>query len=557
MEIFETEVNGYTLKISKASRDFTVIVPVGDKLSLDPNLVDRLAPLSNIQQRVTVRDDAALEELMAEARTQYVAHHIYDVAETGEELILTDTILLRLVDGQDDHLIDEIAGSSGLELIRPVGRAYLLRVSDQAGMNPLKVCNMLRGRSAVADCTVVPAVTLYPTGGPEVAGSTWHLQTLQAGSQIISADAGCCAVDAWTITTGDPDIVVAVIDDGFDLNHSAFSGTALHPDAFNFVDRDTDVAPREADFHGTSVASLIFGSHLTAVQGMAPNCTFLPLRIALRSAGSPVDLLEVLEYASERADVVNCSFGMPPSSFDMLHRDFRERVSELTQIGGRSGKGLVIVFSSGNDDAPTFLTGADNLNGVSFVGRDTQGKPTLKRIPDGMSVFSGHPMTLGVVVAAAASSMKRKAGYSCWGEHVTVAAPSSNGHFIPERISAGTDPLREAFVAAFNGAGVVAARKGVVDDPSPLTHTFGGTSAAAAIVSGAAALVLATDPSLSGAQVVRILQVTADAASCDQSLDLASDPNLQGLAGAFTGGHSRFFGAGKINAVAAVEMAAS
>ena len=86
------------------------------------------------------------------------------------------------------------------------------------------------------------------------------------------------------------------------------------------------------------------------------------------------------------------------------------------------------------------------------------------------------------------------------------------------------------------------------------TREFGGTSGAAPIVAGVAGLMLSANPHLGAAEVRQILMSTADQ-DLDPTLDLADDPNVQGLSGAFAAGRSLFFGAGKVNAARAVARA--
>jgi hypothetical protein len=65
---------------------------------------------------------------------------------------------------------------------------------------------------------------------------------------------------------------------------------------------------------------------------------------------------------------------------------------------------------------------------------------------------------------------------------------------------------------------------------------------------------LSVNPDLTAAQVEQILRGTADQ-NLDPVLDLAADPNLQGISGAFVNGRSPLFGSGKVNALRAVERA--
>lgn len=181
-------------------------------------------------------------------------------------------------------------------------------------------------------------------------------------------------------------------------------------------------------------------------------------------------------------------------------------------------------------------------------------------------------MTPGIVVVAAMTSLKRKSGYSCWGPHIAVTAPSNNMHYITSFVQPGSDPRRDDFVADYRGLGQAAAanRPGHgaaftplsrFDDPTTpdlvenfYTVEFGGTSGAAPVVTGIVALMLAANPDLTANQVRQILMGTADK-NLDPALDLHNDPNVQGLTGEFVNGRSRWFGAGKVNAFRAVSRA--
>jgi subtilisin-like proprotein convertase family protein/subtilisin family serine protease len=410
---------------------------------------------------------------------------------------------------------------------------------------------------------------------PVLFGDQWYLAADLTTNPDVLHDSDVDVPEAWEITRGSAEVVVAVIDDGFDLGHPALQGVRLHPDRKDFVDGNQDPEPSAEDYHGTPVSSIAVGQHRagSAMRGVAPECTFLPIRIGFGPAAPPIDILEVFRYVSARADVVNCSFGLPPSSFDRLDPNFRSAITRLTQTGGRRGKGLVMVFSAANDDAPTFLDGARNVNGVRFTGFTASGAAVIQTIPAGKPVFSGYPMTSGIVTVGAMSSLKRKSGYSSWGPHLTVTAPSNNMHYIMAFVPPGT-PGRDAFVANYRGLGQVAAANrpghgspfspiGRFDDPTTpelqeniYTRNFGGTSGAAPVVTGVAALMISANPELSAQEVRQILMSTADR-DLDPVLDLVNDPNVQGLPGIFTADRSLFFGSGKVNVLHAVRRARS
>lgn len=564
-------MGGRRLALHKHPTDFSVR---GATAAVHSAACEHVQPLARRLTRMSAVRPGATEKLMEEARADSVAHHIYLVADTDEEIVIDDRILLELR-LEDPRELAGIARDFHLLPQGRMGRAHVLRVTEATGRNPLKTSNELATREGVASCHPQVMVEIRPHQTPPLFSEQWYLTADLTSHPDLLPDADIQAPEAWQLTTGRPGIVVAVIDDGFDLDHPALVGTALHPDARDFQGGDDD--PRseddivggvnQGDYHGTPVASIAVGSHTgSAMRGIAPGCTFLPIRIGFGPLAAPIDILDVFRYASDRADVVNCSFGTSPRSFDVFGSNFRAEITGLTQTGGRRGKGLVMVFSAANDDAPTFLPGADNANGVRF----TDGQ-SIRTIPAGLDVFSGYPMTEGVVVVAAMSSLKRKSGYSCWGPHITVTAPSNNMHYIMAFVPPGT-PGRSGFVASYRGLGQVAAvnRPGHgapfspilrFDDPSTpdlqenfYTAEFGGTSGAAPVVTGVVALVLSANDDLSAAQVRQILRATADR-DLDPTLDLANDPNVQGLTGDFVDGHSLWFGAGKVNAFAAVSRA--
>lgn len=577
--------NGRRRTVTKSPTDFAVIGTPATLPPLDEEVA--IQPLSARQMRVTT-NEGDRDAVMDAVRDRAVAHHIYELADTGEEVVIDNRIILTLR-YDDPQALQQIIEAFRLEYEQRMGEAHVLRVTEATGINPVKTANAISLRPEVAECApqvLMPLIRFHGIGGvcdstPAPAPSLfdshrlyrqqWYLSAALMNHADVTPGAGIDAPGAWQMTMGSPDIVLAVIDDGFDLSHPAFHNKRIHPKARDFavVGGDDIPASEGNDYHGTCVASVATASvEGGAMIGVAPGCTLLPIRIGFGPLAAPVDMLEVFRYASRFADVVNCSFGVPPFSEDPFPHAFRQAITELTRTGGRRGKGLVIVFAAGNDDAPTALSASQNVNGVKFTRRTASGD-TIAQVPPGLDVFSGYPMTAGVIVAGAMSSRSRKTGYSNWGPHITVTAPSNNTHYIMRFIPA-DNPQRTQFVANYRGLGQVAATnrpgfgrafEALLDDAATpdlrenyYTRTFGGTSGAAPIISGVAALMLSANPALTAEQVKQILMETADQ-DLDATLDLQNDPNVQGLSGQFVNGRSRFFGAGKVNARRAVERA--
>ncbi|HKQ04632.1 MAG TPA: S8 family serine peptidase [Blastocatellia bacterium] len=538
-----------------------------------------LSQLTTGIYRITVVKAEQVDWLMELLRRTNVVHHIYQVLEAPEEIALTDKILLTLRQ-DDDKTLEEIKKKYALSSAGRMGSAYVLQVTDASGANPLKIANQIAEREAKDVKSSTPQI-LLPIEPSEAAGVTLpelpalfeahHLVkrqwNLNAGSPEILADpppfgptAGINLHKAWKLVDKrgvlrKSDVVIAVIDSGFDLEHPAFDPKKIDKtNMWDYADGDNNPGD-DSKVHGTSVASIAVANaigsanaHDDLMLGIAPGCTLLPIRIPLSSHIDPTVLLCALSLASRFADVVNCSFNAPPSVLNHLagdppdHHPFVEEVSKMIATGGRLGKGLVIVFSAGNHDAPIFLPADENKHGIRFSG---------STIPPGQAVHSLYPEIPDVVVVGAMSSSKRKSGYSNWGEKLTVTAPSDNS---PPLIN------QPGFVAEFPGQGIVAA----VADSKECRGDFGGTSAAAPTVTGVVALMRSVNPDLRSTDIIRILQESADSEAFpeqkDKLLDLPNDPNLQGKDVGFvkvspTFKHSIILGAGKVDAAAAVRMA--
>lgn len=574
-------IDGQTIPLVKNATDFIVQTPelpipegldlVGLPLS-GPALNDRLN--ANLEKKLTSgltlfrATPATRDAEMDKARLTNVAHHVYTRPDTGEEIRINDRLYLKLKQ-EDPQTLETLIDTYKLKYLKAIGGEHLLQITEATESNTIKLSSKLLALPEVDSAypeilhalqrqdwqTDVQSAALFK--------QQWYLEDGQIQHPDLRQGADINIQGAWAHTTGSPEIVVAVIDDGFDLGHSAFTGTPIHPEQRHFwLDqffRDASAGP--TDYHGTPVAGIIFGSPTGGgIHGIAPGCTFLPIRIEF-GPQAPSDILAVFEHASTYADVVNCSFGFSPSSMRLISAGVAAEISRMGRTGGRRGRGLVFVFSAANDDSPTRLDAAGNLNGITYFNYATR---TLQTLPAGIRIHGGYPTVPDVITVAAMSSLRRKSGYSNWGPDVTVCAPSDNWH---GNTYAAPSALRTKFVANYRGLGQVtatnrpghgeafAALPDAATTPLPENHYtkgFGGTSGAAPVVTGIAALILSANPNLTAAEVRQILIQTASK-EVDQTLDLASDPNHQGLAGAFnTSGHSLFFGAGRADATAAV-----
>jgi subtilisin family serine protease len=319
------------------------------------------------------------------------------------------------------------------------------------------------------------------------------------------------AEQAWTVTTGNPNIRVAVYDHGFEMDH---------PDLVNNVygtgyDATTNTTPAHVrGEHGTACAGIVGAQQNNAkgISGVAPNSQLLSISINLLFSDTPQQLANGFNWAWKNgADVISNSWGgYAPSSII-------DNAIDSVLIRGRDGKGTVVVFASGNED------------------------DTNIRYPG-----NSNPDIL--VVGAVSPCGERKNPYSCdtelwgscYGTQLDVVAP---GVLIPTTDRQGDEGYNPNIpIHLWNGGTIL-----TNDYPDQdYTVWFNGTSSACPHVAGVAALILSVNPNLTQVQVQQIIESTAQK---------VGGYNYQTTSGHPNGTWNNEMGYGLVNAYAAVQAA--
>lgn len=347
---------------------------------------------------------------------------------------------------------------------------------------------------------------------PEIPASQWHLRNVGAGGQKAGEDVD--AAGAWAITQGDPGIVVAVLDDGVDIDHPGLQGQIrLEPDpneprdryGRDFVvpvDHPSHFDPRPKifnyefnlsktnDIHGTPCAGLIVASGAAGgAVGLAPRCKILPVKVFHAGKVAPdAGVANAIRYASRFARLLSCSWhGGRSTDVDLALEDAG---------AAHGGKGAAVFCAAGNWSTS-----------VNFP--------------------ANHPAAIAV---GASTDTGVRAKYSAKGKEVAVVAPSSGGR----QDVFSTDVVNPRSYYGYN-AGYEA--KGGADGRH--TSGFTGTSAATPVAAAAGALALSANAELSRDELRAILTETADKIGDDYDDD----------------GHSTRYGYGRVNSAAAVAAA--
>jgi subtilisin family serine protease len=209
--------------------------------------------------------------------------------------------------------------------------------------------------------------------------SQWGLfNTGQSGGTV---DADIDAEEAWQLTTGSSQVIVAVIDSGIDYTHEdlrdnlwenpgEIAGNGLDDDGNGYVDDRYGIDavsnsgnPFDDDGHGTHVAGIIaaVGNNGIGVTGVCWACRIMALKFLPKNgSGSVSDVIECIQYAiTHGAHIINGSFGA-----------YTPSQAEKEAIDAAGQMGILCVFAAGNegkdnDAEPHFPSSLESENIVA------------------------------------------------------------------------------------------------------------------------------------------------------------------------------------------------
>jgi subtilisin family serine protease len=292
----------------------------------------------------------------------------------------------------------------------------------------------------------------------------------------------------------------------------------------------TDAALNNTFSHGTKCAGIALAEkNEQGIVGVAYGCKFLPVWLDMR--GGEDLIIKCFEKVGKIAHVISFSNSpLPENMKSGNNKSFlSEKLSEVARFGGPTGKGCVVCVSAGNNQVP--INGKIEEDG--FVFHLDNGNP--QKLDKGETIVNLYAANPDVIAVTASTSTGTIAAYTNFGNEVSVCAPSSNWN-----------PAKGMTKLTAAGIYTTASSDGdQVDGNGSYSDNFGGTSAAAPLVAGIAALVLSANNNLPAAIVKKILEVTADKIDFENSGKEKYDDQ----------GHSQYYGYGKVNAAKAVQLA--
>ncbi len=414
-------------------------------------------------------------------------------------------VLVKFEQGLSEAECKAVLAARGLQALQksPSGVYRCCRLAEKQGrvarlVDTVRTIEAMRSVRGVR--VVEPNYRYYPAREPndQHFDLQWHYSLINLP-------------DAWDLTTGDEDVIIAVVDTGIlgdhpDISDRLIAGYDFISDPASSRDGDgLDEDPTdEGDLSGGPGRSSYHGTHVTGtlgastdngldVAGVTWGCQIMPVRALGVGGGTSFDIAEAVRYAAginnvsgqlpeKPADVINMSIatpaGLPPSL--LMGDAITEAVAE----------GIVVVVAAGNDGSslPAYPAAFDRT--ISVAACD----PQLDLAP-----------------------------YSNFGSTIDITAPGGN---------LSLDLTGDGF-----GDGVLSLMGIETDGAIDFTLSFQhGTSMSAPHVAGVVALMKSRNAALSVDEVLEILTETA--------IDVGAV------------GPDNMFGAGVLNAAGAVNEAA-
>ena len=434
-----------------------------------------------------------------------VGTHVYFIEGDNRPVVATGVLYCEMEEGVGHDERQVIFDAYALEVIEDREDGTVVVQVTAKSPNPLKVAAALTKLSMVRKAYPdldVPLDQYFTEPRDTLLPHEWHLENRGFVTDVPNfrlkpgADARVKAAWRKLGNLGSSRVVVAVIDNGFDLNHPDLRGKVVAPLNISSNTRNLPTGPAHGD-HATPCASVAVGSaNGTGIVGVAPLSKLMPLHGLTYSKLYTERMFT--HCVRQGADVISCSWG----TIDPRYRPDSEHERSIRKAltTGRGGKGCVVVFAAGNE-------GRDYINYYA-------------QIP-------------GVIAVGASTSSDTHASYSNRGRGLSVVAPSDGGW-----------PIIAARASWDRGnAGLPANKRYYVDgvDRGPQHKHFGGTSSATPLVAGICALMLSANPNLTAARVKSILESTADKIGARWEYD--------------NNGYSVKYGYGRVNAERAVAEA--
>jgi subtilisin family serine protease len=379
---------------------------------------------ANLLGETTVEEEAGWKKVQVYDVGDRFKYPIVRVETTtnalGQESLnamVADHLMIRMKEskGATPNMVVAQLKKMGLELRKKMASPglYLVSVADSK-LPVTSILEVVSERLGVVPDVVEPDYIVFAMGNPPNDPSYASLWGLHNTGGSGEEDADIDAPEAWDITTGSADVLVAVIDTGIDYNHedlkdniwtnpNEIAGDGIDNDNNGFIDDihgwdfySDDNDPIDSEGHGTHCAGTIggVGNNTTGVVGVNWDVSLMAIQFLGHSGGSTSDGIDAINYATAmQVTLTSNSWG--GGGYSALMKD---------AIAAAGAANQLFIAAAGNDSTNndsskkypasyTFDAESDNIISVASTNRS-----------DRLSYFSNYGATL-VDIAAPGSDI--------------------------------------------------------------------------------------------------------------------------------------------------------
>ncbi len=272
-----------------------------------------------------------------------------------------------------------------------------------------------------------PNYLLYPT---KTTNDTYYDRYLygpnNTGQNINGSDgvpdADIDAPEAWDQTTGSQETIVAVIDEGVNVNHPDLKDNIWHnpgetpgnnkdDDNNGYVDDvngwdfanddasvyDPDPITGQGDEHGTHVAGTIAaqGNNSTGVSGVNWDARIMPLKFLGKNGGTTLDAVEAINYAVDKGvKISNNSWGgggYSQALYDAIKRADSAGHLFVAAAGNAGANNDTTSSYPANYDLPNVISVAATNNKDNLASFSNFGAKNVDLAAPGVDIVSTYP----------------------------------------------------------------------------------------------------------------------------------------------------------------------
>lgn len=532
------------------------LTKVSGKFLVDfPNGITNTNELSQINNKGFKLSDKTYivseTEFLIDYNSPYNTTPTY-ITSDGFELNYGNEILLKYKNNTSTTLKEMLISTNNLTLIKSTISYEMYKVKDDA----LQISKNIYLTGLVEFCTPnfisrVDKLDYIPND--PYFNNQWYLHNTGQGTndgKTTTIDADIDAPEAWDITKGNPNVIVAVIDEGVTSDHFDLPNTRqVRLNGSNFAspydgtnnanDPSPTVSTTSGNNHGNACAGIIAATqdNNQGITGVAPLCKIMPIKIPFGSMPANVYADAINFAVTNNADILSNSWGSGTTNSN-LHPVI------ISAINNAINNNKIVVFAAGNTadriggswtgvttGAITFPGNAD-IPSLITVGASDRNNTVANYSPNGF-VFAGNSnfryrITVCAPSHSAYNSQIPGESFNIW----TIDTPSANyGYNSWKESSTGLPAVGELLPSSGTNF-------------SSYTGRMGGTSASCPQVAGVLALMKSVNSCSSVSQMKDIIQATADKIG-------GYNYNFYDL----QPGISAELGYGKVNAFKAVQLA--